>query len=466
MKEGGYQKSGTKQPAKRIDLTQDSILKGVWSLAWPVVTASLLHTMVGLVDIKMVGMLGPAPIAAVGMGRQIHMMLTTVLIMLSTGTTALVARYVGEGSPNKASAVLKESITLGVLGCLLILMPAGLMFARGALILLGGAEDVVALGTPYLRILFVGMAFMVFTMLVNASLRGAGDTKTPLVILGLVNILNMVGDYVLIFGIGPFPRMGVNGAAVASVLARAVGAMVGVWGLLSGRFVVRLNLRHRFRMDWTMARRILRIGVPTGLQGVVRNGSRMVLIKVVASTAAGTAAISSYVIGTQVLGISSHIGLALSTATMTMVGQNLGAGRPDRAAQSGWSAAKIAAMAMGMTGAIFFLFAGPIMRAFTDDPSVIQMGRQLLRIVVLAHPSVGVSMALTGGLRGAGDTASPFYYTIICLLFIQVSAAYVLGIAMGWETVGIWIAICVAGTIRGGLMARKFKQGKWKEIVV
>lgn len=449
-----------------MDLTQEPILKGVWSLAWPVIATSLLHTTVGLVDTKMVGMLGPASIAAVGMGRQIHMMLTTVLIMLSTGTTALVARYVGERSPDKASAVLKESITLGIFGCVLILMPVGLVFTRSALILLGGAEEVVALGAPYLRILFVGIAFMVFTMLVNAGLRGAGDTKTPLVILGLVNLLNMAGDYVLIFGIGPFPRMGVRGAAVASVLARMVGAMVSAGVLMSGRFVVRLSPGRRFRMDWTMARRIVRIGVPTGLQGVVRNGSRMALIKVVASTAAGTSAISSYVIGTQVLNLSSHIGLALSAAAMTMVGQNLGAGRPDRAAQSGWSAAKLATMAMGAIGAIFFLFAGPIMRVFTHDPSVIQMGRQFLRIVVLTQPLVGLSMALTGGLRGVGDTATPFYYSIICLLLIQVSAAYVLGIVLGWETVGIWVAICVAGMIRGGLMARKFQQGKWKEIVV
>jgi len=151
---------------------------------------------------------------------------------------------------------------------------------------------------------------------------------------------------------------------------------------------------------------------------------------------------------------------------MTMVGQNLGAGSPERAAQSGWSAAKIATITMGGAGAIFFLFAGPIVRAFTDDSTVIDMGRQFLRIVVLAQPSVGLSMALTGALRGAGDTASPFYYTIVCLFFIQVSAAYVLGIVIGWETIGIWTAISIAGMVRGGLMARKFQQGKWKEIVL
>ena len=451
---------------RQTDLTQGNILKGVWSLAWPVIVTSLLHTTVGLVDTKMVGMLGSTSIAAVGMGRQIHMMLTTVLIMLSTGTTALVARYTGEGSPDKASGVLKESIVMGVFGSLMILMPIGLLFAPKALVLLGGAEDVIALGTPYLRIVFIGIAFMVFTMLVNAGLRGAGDTKTPLIILGLVNILNMIGDYVLILGIGPFPEMGVNGAAVASVLARVVGAMLSAWVLISGRFAVRLSLGQGFRMDGRIARQILRIGIPTGLQGVVRNGSGMMLMRVVAGTAAGTSAISSYVIGSQVLGISSHVGLALSTAAMTMVGQNLGAGNPDRAAQSGWSAAKIAITAMGVAGAIFFLFAGPIVRAFTDDPSVIAMGRQFLRIVVLAHPSIGLSMALTGALRGAGDTASPFYYTIICLFLIQVSMAYLFGIALGWDALGVWIAICAAGMIRGGLMARKFRQGKWKEIVL
>lgn len=451
---------------RSVVLTEGNIFRNVWYLAWPVVISYLLQTLVGIADVKMVGALGPESIAAVGLGRMALMVVIMVLTGISIGSSALVARYTGERSPGKVNRVVVQSLIL-VVGVSILITIIGIAFSKPILKLLGAEPEVMALGDTYVRIIFSGVIVLSLNFIINAVLQGAGDTRTPLVILAIINSLNILGNYLLIFGIGPFPELGVAGAAVASVSSRLLGTLIGFWVLFSGRFVIHLvglNSLTSLTPNPSIIGKIIRIGVPASVQGLVRHGGILAITKLISLTKFSTYAISALTIGFYTESLSFMPGLAFSVAAATLVGQNLGARKPERAEESGWAATKIAASIMTAVGALLFIFAGFIVAKFSSDVHVVHIGTHYLRINAIPQPFLAMGMVLSGALRGAGDSQTPLKVSVLTTWGMRVPLAYVLAIALHYQTDGIWVAMALSMVAFAILIGIKFHQGKWKKI--
>lgn len=417
----------------------------------------------GLIDTMMVGTLGPQSLAAVGMGRTVLMAVLIFILAVSTGSQVLVARYTGAGDEEGVTRVVDQSLVLAVVMSL-VLMAVGLLFSPFLLRVLGAESEVIALGIPYMRIIFLGLIFMLLNFVINSILQGAGDTRTPLKIMLLINILNIMFNYFLIFGIGFFPQLGIQGAAWATVISRIVGASIGMWVLKSGRFAARTDIFSRFELNRELMYKVLRIGFPAGLQGLVRAGTGMLTLWFVANTAHATYAVAAFTIGLQVESISFMPGLAFGTGAATLVSQNMGAEKIERAKKSGLAAAAIAALIMSVAGFSFYVFARQIIGMFTENAAVLDVGAQYLRIMLYSQPFLALAMVFSGALRGGGDTKTPLVYSMVHSWLVRIPLIYILGFMLGFQTDGIWWAINIATATQGLATWWKFNKGQWQEI--
>ncbi|MDA0746939.1 MAG: MATE family efflux transporter [bacterium] len=446
----------------KIDL---SLARRILALTVPVALTGQLDNLVGFADIYMVGQLGTAAISAVGISNQIIMVITIAMVAVTTGTMALVAQAVGAGNRESASAAAKQSFTLvALLSIGLSLL--GMTAASTILEALSVKADVVHLGAPYLRVFFGGIMFMTLNFVVTTCLQGAGDTRTPLYIGLLINAIKLVASYVLIFGLWGFPKMGVTGAAAGTIVGRFGGLLVGLWVLYSGRFGLALLPNTTYRLDRLLARRILRIGIPSALQGLFRNGSNLIFIKLIALTSSSTTAVAAFSIGNQMERVLRRTSLAFGTAATALVGHSLGAGKPEEADQRGWTVLLIATATTLLLGLPVALFAHPFLGLFTTAPEVIQMGVVYLYAMVLAEPFMCAAIVSGGSLRGAGDTMPALYYTVIPQWLIRLPAAYVLAFVLGYDINGIWAALVIFSGLQGALTVWKFARGEWKTLSI
>ncbi len=431
-------------------------------LALPLLLTRQLENLVGFADIYMVGKLGPEAISAVGISRQLVMVISVTMIAVTTGTFAMVAQAIGAESRGDASATAKQSITLLSLLSIGISL-FGLAAAPAFLVALSLSTEVIALGVPYLRVFFSGIVLMTLNFSITNCLHGAGDTRTPFYI-SLFNHTVKIGiSYLLIFGIWGLPRLGVTGAAFGDIVGRLCGVCIGFWALYSGRFGITLLPDTSYRPNWALTRRILKIGVPSALQGLFRNGSNLVFVKLVALTASSTTAVAAFSIGNQVERLLRRTSLAFGTTATALVGQSLGAGNPDAAEQRGWTTLLIAVLFTAVLGIPIALFAQPILAFFTDAPDVIQIGIVYLYAIILAEPFMCAAITSGGGLRGAGDTLPGLYYTLIAQWLIRLPAAYLLAFTLGYDIIGIWAALVIFSALQGALTVRKFGKGEWKQ---
>lgn len=361
-----------------------ALIRPIIGLAAPVALSYQVDNLVGIVDIYMVGRLGPEAISAVGISRVIIMVISVMMIAVTTGAFAMVAQFIGAGSLREASATAKQSFTLiALISVGLSLL--GMSTARLSLEALSLAPEVVDQGVPYLRVFFAGTIFMTLNFAVTNCLYGAGDTRTPLYINISISAVKVVASYLLIFGVWGLPELGVIGAAAGTVIGRICGVAVGFTLLYSGRFRLKLLPGTSYLPDLNLARRILRIGIPSALQGLFRNGSGVVFVKLVALTDASTAAVAAFSIGSQMERVLRRTSLAFGTAATTLVGQNLGAKNPDAAERGGWTTVLVGIASMALLGAPVALFARPLLRIFTDAPDVIQVGVVYFYAMALAE---------------------------------------------------------------------------------
>jgi len=439
--------------------------KRVWAVAWPLIVTNILNASVGIIDFKMVGVLGVDSIAAVGMARQVMMFIMVLMIAVSGGASVLVAHAHGAGDRRRVSYVAGRSILLMALCAVFLIAPAGILLSRGILVLLGGKQTVVQLGTSYLRILFVGTLFTMFNFAVNGILLGVGRTRVSLALLILVNALNVAFNYLFIFGVGPLPAMGVAGAALGTVLARTVGSFAGVWILRTPRLPLQVEYRDALGLDVPLIRRILYLGGPRSLQGVVRNFSRLLTLRIITLLPDSTSAVSAYSVGMQVRMLSTFIGLAFMSAAMSRVGQNIGAGDIERAEKSGTIAARMATLLMSVAAILFLLFPREIMGFFTRDRHVIEMGMEFFLLIAVTEPLMAMAFALGGALRGAEDPISPFLYASTSDLAVVIGGGYLLAIVCNMGFTGIALAMALSSVTRALPTMWKFRKGDWKGAV-
>jgi putative MATE family efflux protein len=442
--------------------SQAAIRQDVLRLALPAMGEQLLSMMVGIVDTFLVGHLGAAPLAAVGLANQWVFMATTLFGAIATGSTAMIARFIGAREPQQANEVLRQSMLLGALiGVIATIL--GVSLALPAVVLLGAPEDVVDLSTSYLSVASSVFFFSTLMFIGNASLRGAGDTRTPLFVMLVVNALNIVVAWVAINGPFGLPQLGVVGSALGAVVGRAVGGVLVIAILLRGRSGIQLKLGG-LRPDTDLIRRILRIGLPTGLEQLLFRTGHMVFARILAEL--GTVAYAANQVAMNGWSLSFMPGFGFALAATTLVGQSLGAQDPDGAEQRGYIAFRMGASLMGAVGLLFVLFPAQIVGFFTSDPEVIALGTMPLRMVGLIQPLLAATMIFAGSLRGAGDTRWPMLATGGSIWLVRLPLAYLLALVLDWGLVGAWSALILDLCLRGLLNYLRFRSGRWKTVKV
>lgn len=411
-----------------------------------------------LIDLFWVGRLGSAAVAALSLSGVTLMTLMPVVVGVTAGTIAMVARRVGAGEDDEASRVAGESL---LIACLLgaLLGFTGWAFAGRICSLLGAGPEVAPLARGYLQIIFLG-SFTVFLLFVgNSILHAAGNTVVTMVAMILANVLNLLLDPLLIFGLLGCPRLGVRGAALATVIAQFVAVVTVMTMLVRGKLHIRVRVRWRAPLS-RIALQVVRIGLPGSGQMLARSLMALVLMRIVASC--GTVAIAAYGIGLRLHGVILMPAFALGNAAATLVGQNLGAGRPRRAVHGAWLAAGIDAAIMAVAGAVFIAFAPRLVGIFDTTPAVVATGASFLRTTSGFYVFTALGIVLGRALQGAGDTLAPMVFTILTLWGLQVPLATYWSRRFTPPTQGIWWAIATATVINGLLMAGWFLAGRWK----
>jgi len=441
------------------NLTEGSILRALAHLAAPMLVTALLQNAQSLIDLFWVGRLGAEAVAAVAMSGTVLMALFPMLMGISAGTLALVARGVGAGRTDEANAATAQSLVLAILvGAVAAVV--GWLAADPMLRLLGAEPAVLAQGSAYLRISLFG-SFTVFLLFIgNAALQGAGDARTPMYLMAIANIVNMILDPIFIFGLGPLPAMRVQGAALATVLAQAVAAGLSLRLLFTGRTRLYPQLQE-CRLYPALAWRILRIGIPGTGQMLSRSLMGLVMMRLVA--ACGTAAVAAYGVGLRLHMIVMMPAFALGGAAATLVGQNLGAAKPERAQRSAWLATGVDAAFMAFAAVVLAFFARNFIGAFNKVPEVVEVGVRYLRIVSPFYVFTALGVVLGRALQGAGDTLAPMIITIITLWGLQVPLAVWFSRLWQPATQGIWYAISAASVAQGLLITLWFQTGRWQK---
>lgn len=451
---------GDDQPADRSGRWDP--LRSVLRLAIPSAGELLLGMLVGLVNTYLVGHLGAASLTAVGLSAHWVMIAMVVFSAVGTGATALIARMVGAGERDAANAVLAQALGIGlIMGVLAVVVLQ--VSAYPALRLMGAEKEALALGVPYLRLVSSVYVFSAVMFVGSACLRGAGDTRTPLLVMGLVNLLNVSVSWVLVNGSWGMPRLGVMGAAVGEMTARTTGCLLILALLWRGRSGLSLRWSN-CRYDRVLIRRILKIGYPAGIEQLVFRLGMLIFVRIV--SALGTVAFAAHQVALNSESLSFMPGFGFAVAATTLVGQGLGARDEQRAERDGYIAFMLSAGLMSVMGVAFVLFARPIVGFFTSDPQVIEQGVLPLRLIGLVQPFLAAMMVFAGALRGAGETLAPMLINGGCVWLLRVPLALLFTRVMGWGLIGAWLAMALDITIRGILLAARFRRGKWKNITV
>jgi putative MATE family efflux protein len=443
--------------ASRLDL-----MRIVWSLAWPAIMTFGLESLVGLIDALMVGRLGATAVAGVGVGTQILHTVSVMNMALATGTVALVARHVGANEREVAEAVVPQAIYVGLAMALAIAVPVALWAPRLVSIFRVDA-GVVDAGAGFVRMIMLGVPSMAMFAVIAAGLRAAGDMRTPLAIGALVNVLNVVTAYVLIFGRLGLPALGVRGAALASSIAFTVGALLALGSLLRPSSALRLR-RAALAPDLSLGRRVVGVGSPTGIEQLLMQIGFLLYLGIAARY--GTDAVAAYFIGVRILALSFLPGFGFGAAASTIVGQQLGARQPQGAERSGWEANRLAMVSMSMAGIVIFVFARPIAELFIDDAEVVAAAVSFIHVLAAAQPLMAADSTLGGALRGAGDTRFPLLTVIVGFYVARLGFAWLAASVLSLSLVWVWAALLGDYLFRAALKAWRFKTGRWKRIEV
>ena len=450
--------------ARKLDLLNHSVEQNIWILAGPLVAERLLQSLVDSADMAMVGRVGAAAVAAVGLSNQISMIATGFFDAIRVGTTSVIARRVGAGRNEEAQQTLRQSLLIAaVIGIISFLIFSA--FAGTCLKLMGAEADVIAQGTKYFWWKGLSLVFEYVTMTFAAGLRGSGDTKLPMWVGMVVNGLNLVGNYLLIGGNYGFPQMDAEGAGLATAFARFVG-MLMIIGITTTRpNPLKEWLKGSFRPDKEALGNVLRIGVPASGERLTLRGAQLVYTRAIAGL--GTAAYAAHQIALRTESISLVLGFSFGATATTLVGQYLGAGDHVNAEKAARRSQQIATLAMGCAGVLLFIFAPVVVKLFIpDNPEVVALGASVVRIVAIAQPFMAVNHVLAGSLRGAGDTAWVMYITGASAWGVRVVLTYLLVGTLGLHLQGAWYAMVLDLILRSLLFRWRFGTGKWKEIRV
>ncbi len=449
-------------PAPAV-LDESNLTRSVIRLAWPVVIQQVSFTTVQLVDTFLVGHLGEDALAGVGLASILYWFPLSGMFAIGIGGTAVVARNVGAGRPEQANATLRATQMLALIWG--VVMAVVFFVAAAPMLRIMGAEPrALDEGVLYMQAAAFGIPFYTILYAGNACLQGAGDTRTPMLIMLVVNLVNGVVAYVLINGPGPFPEYGVRGSGLGYLAAALAGVSLVLGFLMRGRGALHLHLSKALSVERAETGRVLIVGVPSGAEQLQFQMAFLLYTRIIATL--GTTALAAHQVALRIEGLSFQPGFGLGVAAATLVGQGLGAGRADLAEKAAASAARIAFVFMTATGILLMIFGGPITRLFINDDDVVDIGRKLLLIFGFALPAMAVSLSLGGALRGAGDTRSVLAIMTAGVWGVRLVPAYLLAMVVGFGVPGAWAAAVMDINSRALLMFLRFRQGRWKRIGV
>lgn len=440
------------------DYTKGPVGRALGLLAIPMMLEMSMEAIFAVVDIAFVASLGTDAIAAVGITEALVTVLYAVAVGLGMGITAMVSRRIGARNVDEAASVTGQAIWLGAL-LSVIIGATGVVFAEDMLRLVGASDSVIQTGAGYTAVLLGGAFSILYLFLLNAAFRGAGDANIALRSLWVANGLNILLDPCFIFGLGPFPEMGVTGAAVATTIGRGAGVLYQLWFLLDGRGRLEFHLRH-MRLHPGLIKRMVFISIGGVGQFLIATSSWIIVMAIVAMF--GSNAVAAYTIALRMLEFVFLPAWGLGNAAATLVGQNLGAGHPERAELSAWRAVKYNLVFMTAIG-FSMLAAAPVITGwFTSDPEVLSIGATCLRILSIGFPLYAIGLILTQSLNGAGDTFTPTVINFICFWVLQIPLAYWLATQMAAGPNGVFVAIVVSESLITVLSIYVFRRGKWK----
>ncbi|MGB2606257.1 MAG: MATE family efflux transporter [Candidatus Sulfotelmatobacter sp.] len=441
------------------DYTAGSLNRAILLLAVPMVLEMVLESLFAVVDVFWVSRLGANAVATVGLTESMLTLVFSVAMGLSLSTTAMVARRIGEKDPEGAAVAGVQAIALGLFISLAIGIPCGI-WAPNLLRLMGASPEIVATGSGYTRICLGGSFAVLLLFLNNAIFRGAGDAAIAMRLLWVSNILNLILDPCLIFGWGPFPRLGVTGAALATLTGRSIGVLYQFYRLMRGTERLRI-LPSQIRLQWTVLQRLIRVSLTGILQFAIAHTSWIGLVRIVSIF--GAAALAGYTIAIRIVIFVILPSWGLSNAAATLVGQNLGAGHPERAEKAVWRTGVYNMIFLGAVGVVFIFFSEPIVRLFTQDPAVVPLGAACLRIVSYGNLGYAYFMVMMQAFNGAGDTITPTIVNFFGFWLFEIPLAYWLAILMHMRSNGVFFSIAIAESSMAAVSAVLFKQGKWKK---
>lgn len=443
----------------RRDYTEGAVGRAILVLAVPMVLEMVMESVFAVCDVFFVSRLGADAVATVGLTESMLTIIYALAMGLAIGATAMVARRTGERDADGAARAAVQAIALGA-AIAIGLGAAGIVAAPALLRAMGASPTLLAVGTPYARIMFGGNATILLLFLVNAIFRGAGDAAIAMRVLWLANAINIALGPCLIFGLGPFPALGVKGAAIATNIGRGVGALFALSRLVRGRSARVAIARRHVRLEPAVLLRLVRLSASGTLQALIGTASWIGLIRILSTF--GSSVLAGYTIGIRIVVFALLPSWGLSNAGATMVGQALGARKPERAEHAVWIAGFYNVCFLGVVGTLFVLLARPIAHIFTSDPAVVPSAVGALRIIALGFPFYAYGMVLSAAFNGAGDTTTPTVLNVVVFWLWEIPLGFVLAKVLGFGPRGVYVAVAVAFSTLAVVSAVIFRRGKWK----
>jgi putative MATE family efflux protein len=444
------------------DYTEGSLGRAVFLLSVPMILEMLMESVFGILDVYFVGRLGPDAVAAVGLTESLLTVVFAVAMGLSMSTTALVARRIGEKQPEQAALTAVQAVAVGLLAAAPVAL-LGLVWPRELLALMGAPESVVETGWSYTAWMLGGNASILLLFLINAAFRGAGDASVAMRSLWVANAVNIVLDPCLIFGLGPFPELGITGAAIGTTVGRSVGVLYQIAALAGSRGRLRVERRH-LRLDASVALHLLRVSMGGTVQFLIATASWLGLVRIL--TPFGAAALAGYTIAIRIIIVAILPSWGMTNAVATLVGQNLGARKPERAERAVWITGLYNMVFLVGVAFVFILWPERLVAVFTADPEVLSLGASCLRVVSYGYAFYAWGMVMEQAFNGAGDTTTPTWINLFCYWLFQIPLALGLAKGLGLGPLGVFLAITIAESVVALVGILLFRRGRWKEQVV
>lgn len=453
------------KPGKKFDrrIIDGPLRQAVWMLAWPTMLQNVIGGLQGVIDHSMVGhYVGLNANAGIGVSLQLFILVIVFVASVFSGMGVLVARFAGAGDSDAVNRTVYQAFLTAVILSVGVLAPAGYFAAPWLLSLINAAPEVQREALPYLRTMFVSSLGMLTFFMMSGALRAAGDVRTTLHMGVMMTVLNIILNVLLI------PSFGTFGAALGTAISGLVTAAVFMWLLVSDKLVVHFSRTMSYRPDWKIIRELFRFGLPTGVQGIVMNLAGLLMLRFIGGLEHSAAAQAAYAVGyTELFSLITWTSVGLMGAAAAVAGQNLGAGQPDRTAQTAREAARIGLVVAMIVGLSFVLIPKVLLSAFALTEGVgFELGRQLLMYLAVSGFFVTVALSYTGALQGTGDTRSPLYISIVSQVVVPVGLCTVLSMTRGLTAPDIWLAIVLGHATRATLSVWRFGQGKWRGITV